>query len=314
MVGHGLAEGGLNQAPAHIGERELRDEQLFPFEAAVRRSRHRQRDAGLLRRGRRALPRLDRAARRHPPRRVGLRRHRRVGLHRRRDDLDRAPAHGRPRRGGAAGAGRRRRRGAAADGRLRLAARGRPRRAAGSTTRSSTPRSARDPPDEVPARAVRPAVRPDPGRGRPRRARRRRGAGPPVGSPSARWSWSRTTGSCRSRPDIRRVAVIGPIADSARDLLGDYSHLVHMETLREMRDGADALGIVGDGEVIEPDDELTGRRTILDALRDALVGAERPLRPRHRDLRRDATRRSPPPWRSPGRRMSRSSSSASAPA
>ena len=38
MVGHGLAEGGLNQAPAHIGERELRDEQLFPFEAAVRRS------------------------------------------------------------------------------------------------------------------------------------------------------------------------------------------------------------------------------------------------------------------------------------
>ena len=36
MVGHGLAEGGLNQAPAHIGARELRDEQLFPFEAAVR--------------------------------------------------------------------------------------------------------------------------------------------------------------------------------------------------------------------------------------------------------------------------------------
>ena len=36
MVGHGLAEGGLNQAPAHIGPRELRDEQLFPFEAAVR--------------------------------------------------------------------------------------------------------------------------------------------------------------------------------------------------------------------------------------------------------------------------------------
>ena len=36
MVGHGLAEGGLNQAPAHIGSRELRDEQLFPFEVAVR--------------------------------------------------------------------------------------------------------------------------------------------------------------------------------------------------------------------------------------------------------------------------------------
>ena len=36
MVGHGLAEGGLNQAPVHIGPRELRDEQLLPFEAAVR--------------------------------------------------------------------------------------------------------------------------------------------------------------------------------------------------------------------------------------------------------------------------------------
>jgi hypothetical protein len=36
MVGHGLAEGGLNQAPAHMGPREMRDEQLFPFEAAVR--------------------------------------------------------------------------------------------------------------------------------------------------------------------------------------------------------------------------------------------------------------------------------------
>jgi beta-glucosidase len=72
----------------------------------------------------------------------------------------------------------------------------------------------------------------------------------------------------------RRVAVIGPIADSARDLLGDYSHLVHMETLREMRDGVDALGIVGDREVIEPGDELSGRRTILDAIRSSLVDAE----------------------------------------
>lgn len=38
IVGHGLAEGGLNQAPAHLGPREMRDEQLFPFEAAVRES------------------------------------------------------------------------------------------------------------------------------------------------------------------------------------------------------------------------------------------------------------------------------------
>ncbi len=36
MVGHGLPEGGMNHAPAHIGSRELVDEFLFPFEAAVR--------------------------------------------------------------------------------------------------------------------------------------------------------------------------------------------------------------------------------------------------------------------------------------
>jgi len=40
MVGHGLPEGGLNHAPSHIGARELQDQFLFPFEAAVR-------DAGL---------------------------------------------------------------------------------------------------------------------------------------------------------------------------------------------------------------------------------------------------------------------------
>jgi beta-glucosidase len=36
MVGHGVPEGGLNTAPAHIGPRELHDAFLFPFEAAVR--------------------------------------------------------------------------------------------------------------------------------------------------------------------------------------------------------------------------------------------------------------------------------------
>ncbi len=36
MVGHGLPEGGMNRAPAHIGTRELRDVYLWPFEAAVR--------------------------------------------------------------------------------------------------------------------------------------------------------------------------------------------------------------------------------------------------------------------------------------
>ena len=47
---------------SHIGPRELRDEQLFPFEAAVRAAGLARDDARLLRRRRRALPRVARAA------------------------------------------------------------------------------------------------------------------------------------------------------------------------------------------------------------------------------------------------------------
>jgi beta-glucosidase len=36
LGGHGLPEGGLNHAPIHMGARELQDTFLFPFEAAVR--------------------------------------------------------------------------------------------------------------------------------------------------------------------------------------------------------------------------------------------------------------------------------------
>ncbi len=36
MVGHGIPEGGLNHAPVHLGQRELHDRFLLPFEAAVR--------------------------------------------------------------------------------------------------------------------------------------------------------------------------------------------------------------------------------------------------------------------------------------
>ena len=41
LVGHGLAEGGLNQAPAHVGPRELRDEQLLPVRGGRPGGRHR---------------------------------------------------------------------------------------------------------------------------------------------------------------------------------------------------------------------------------------------------------------------------------
>ena len=71
-----------------------------------------------------------------------------------------------------------------------------------------------------------------------------------------------------------RVAVIGPIADSARDLLGDYSHLVHMQTLHEMRQGGDVLGVEADGRAFALRDELDGQPTILDAIRERLAGSE----------------------------------------
>lgn len=36
FVGHGMSEGGLNRAPVHLGARELREQHMLPFEAAVR--------------------------------------------------------------------------------------------------------------------------------------------------------------------------------------------------------------------------------------------------------------------------------------
>ena len=238
MVGHGLAEGGLNQAPAHIGRARAARRAAVP----VRGGRPRvagigERDAGLLRRGRRAVPRLARAAHRRScatsgastasSRRTTSASRCSSTAHQLTADLGEAAA---------AGARGRRRRRAAAHRRLRRAARDRASRTGGSTRRRSTPAVARvlrmkfrlglfeQPYVDVHDEAV------------ARRAGRRRGAGRPRRSPRARSSWSRTTGSCRSPPDRGRVAVIGPIADSARDLLGDYSHLVHMETLREMRE------------------------------------------------------------------------------
>ncbi len=118
------------------------------------------------------------------------------------------------------------------------------------------------------------AVRPDPGRGRSSKRSPWTRRAPPASLAERSLVLVKNDGILPLAAGRRRVAVIGPIADSARDLLGDYSHLVHMESLREMHEGTDALGIVGQGEVIAPVDELTGRRTILDALRDALSDAD----------------------------------------
>ena len=44
------------------------------------------------------------------------------------------------------------------------------------------------------------------------------------------------------RRTAARIAVIGPIADSARDLMGDYAHMLHIETLAELRHQANPFG------------------------------------------------------------------------
>jgi beta-glucosidase len=74
--------------------------------------------------------------------------------------------------------------------------------------------------------------------------------------------------------DLRTIAVIGPNADSARNLLGDYAHIAHIETLLEARDGANPQGLpIPDS--LDLDEELDGRLTILDAIRSRTpAGAE----------------------------------------
>jgi beta-glucosidase len=69
-------------------------------------------------------------------------------------------------------------------------------------------------------------------------------------------------GTLPLRPGLAKVAVIGPNADSARNLQGDYAHVVHIEALLEMGGFGSKLP---DGLIVV--DELAGRATILDAIR-----------------------------------------------
>jgi beta-glucosidase len=76
------------------------------------------------------------------------------------------------------------------------------------------------------------------------------------------------------RPTIGSLAVIGPIAASARELLGDYSHVLHIETLQEMRhQGETTFGFPLNDQIV-PAYELEGRQTILDAIDDRLPGTD----------------------------------------
>ncbi len=76
-------------------------------------------------------------------------------------------------------------------------------------------------------------------------------------------------------PSLQRIAVIGPAADSPREFLGDYSHLVHLETLAAARASlSQTLGSMADGPSVVVEDELAGRPTLLEVLRARLSGCE----------------------------------------
>jgi beta-glucosidase len=77
-------------------------------------------------------------------------------------------------------------------------------------------------------------------------------------------------GTLPLRGDLRSIAVIGPNADSARNLLGDYAHIAHVETLLEMRENPIGFPVPED---LNLSDELEERTTILDAIRERCSGA-----------------------------------------
>ena len=264
LVGHGLAEGGLNQAPAHVGPRELHEEQLLPFEAAVR-------GAGLAC----AMPAycdVD-GVPCHVSRELLTRILRDrwgfdglvvsdytavqmlVGSHRLTADL-----------GTAAGMALR----AGMDNELpTTTGYGAPLRTAIEDGRVDVALL-----DLAVERTLtlkvrlglfeRPYVEPPSAADRAALAADEQALARDLAERS--FVLAENDGTLPLAPDVGRIAVIGPIADSARDLLGDYAHLPHIETLAELRHRANPFGFPS-SEVINPVDELAGRPTILSALR-----------------------------------------------
>ena len=255
----------MNWAPAGIPPRALREVYLHPFEAAVRVAGARSvmnaynEIDGILCAADRESPHRDAAGR------VGVRRLRRLGLL-----LDPAA-----RRLPPAGGGRGERRGAGARGRSRRRAAGHRllRRAAPARDRGWARRRG-DARRGGAARAVH-EVRPRPLRRAVRRRRRRvrrRSDGRPIASLRAR-SPARascccaTTGSSRLAAEVGSIAVIGPNADTARNLFGDYAYPAHVESLQNVLDsGRSSLSTPG-VESAEIDPVEIEAPSVLDALR-----------------------------------------------
>jgi beta-glucosidase len=68
------------------------------------------------------------------------------------------------------------------------------------------------------------------------------------------------------------IAVIGPNADVARNLFGDYSYAAHLETLLEMRDSDNVFNVPIPDD-FDLDIDVVGDRTVLGAMRDAFPSA-----------------------------------------
>jgi beta-glucosidase len=73
-------------------------------------------------------------------------------------------------------------------------------------------------------------------------------------------------GTLPLRPDLATIAVIGPNADSARNLVGDYGHIVHIETLLENRGREGVAGATAPLD-LQLADELASWSTVLDGIR-----------------------------------------------
>jgi beta-glucosidase len=271
MVGHGLAEGGLNQAPAHLGPREMRDEQLFPFEAAVRgagiasimpaycdvdgvpcHASHELltgilRDEwgfdGIVSSDYTGIQMLSTQHRLTNDPAVAAALALRAGVD---AELPNTVVYGEPL--------------------LRALADGTVDEALIDATVTRTLRMKfrlglfEHPFVEPPSPELLAALADDEAR---------------VARELAVRSLVlvENDGVLPLRPELERVAVIGPIAASARELLGDYAHLLHIETLLEMRHNGNAFGFPLTDEIV-PADELAGRQTILDEIVARLPGAQ----------------------------------------
>jgi beta-glucosidase len=270
MVGHGLAEGGLNQAPVHIGPRELRDEQLLPFEAAVRVAglaammpaycdvdgvpchvsselltgilRDDWGFDGLVVSDYTALNMLSTEHRLAPDLATVAAMAVRAGVD---AEWPSTSAYGEPLRRAVESGG--------LDESVVDAAVARTLRLKFRLGLFERPVVDLPQPAELATLAVEERA---------------------IAAQLARRSLVlvENDGILPLRTDLARIAVIGPAADSARELLGDYDHLLHIETLREMRSRDNPLGFPLDAE-IQPVDELAGRETILDAIRTRFASA-----------------------------------------